>query len=90
MSNKNAESPAYGFVDNRSSSYEDNEVHYGFSKKEEALLRFMCAIVSTLEEDTNVDEKLSDAIEKEARLSRTRHSFSYRMCRVRERRRVDL
>lgn len=32
MDNKNE--PAFGFTDNRSSNYEDNEVHYGLSKRE--------------------------------------------------------
>jgi hypothetical protein len=31
---KNVNQPAFGFVDNRSSSYEDNEVHYGLTKRE--------------------------------------------------------
>jgi hypothetical protein len=31
---ENADRPAYGFVDNRSGSYEDNEVHYGLTKRE--------------------------------------------------------
>ena len=30
----NALQSAFGFVDNRSSSYEDNEVHYGLTKRE--------------------------------------------------------
>lgn len=30
----NAHQPAFGFVDNRSNSYEDNEVHYGLTKRE--------------------------------------------------------
>jgi hypothetical protein len=38
----------------------------GNSKKEEALLRFMCAIVSTLEEDTAIDDTLAEVISKEA------------------------
>ena len=30
----NGTNSAFGFVDNRSSSYEDNEVHYGLTKRE--------------------------------------------------------
>lgn len=31
---KNGTEPAFGFVDNRSESYVDNEVHYGLTKRE--------------------------------------------------------
>lgn len=34
MNNTQGTAPAFGFVDNRSSSYEDNEVHYGLTKRE--------------------------------------------------------
>ena len=47
-------------------AYPSPEYGNGFTKREIVLKDFMCAIVSTLEEDTNIDEKLSDAIVKEA------------------------
>jgi len=31
---KNEHQPAFGFVDNRSTDYSDNEVHYGLTKRE--------------------------------------------------------
>ena len=42
----NAHQPAFGFVDNRSSSYEDNEVHYGLNKREYFAAMAMQAILS--------------------------------------------
>jgi len=48
---KNSQDPAFAFVDNRSSSYEDNEVHYGLSKREYIAAKAMQGLLSAGEQN---------------------------------------